>query len=110
MAGIKETKEVLDFGLSTAMFVDEKLQDGFQWTDIFGMVEPLTKAPAAIDNIDEVPKELADMDEEERAELVRFVQDTYDIADDNAEKMVEQGIRAAIELVKLILILRGTRA
>ena len=111
MAEYKDLKEVLDFSLSTAMVVDESLQDGFQWTDMFSLVPVLSKLPAAIDGIENVASELEKMqaDEEGRAALINYVKETYNIDDDNAEALVEQGVRAGLELGILITLIRAIK-
>jgi len=109
MYGIKETKEVFDFSLAFAAYVDKSLQNGFQLTDLFGAVEPLSKAPAAFENISEVEKEVLDLDDDERKELATYVSETYNIKDDVAEALVEQGIRGAIENYKFMLMLRNAK-
>ena len=109
MSEVKETREVLDFSLSTAMTIDETLQDGFQWTDLFQYISPLSKLPKALVGIEKVPAELDQMDEEGRGELISFVKDLYNIKDDQAEEIVEQGIRTGIELGKLVMLLRKIR-
>lgn len=108
MSSIKETKEVMVFGISMAMAVDNITQDGFQWTDILSMVPPLTKLPAAISGIDQVPAEIDDLDEAERAELVQIINE-LDFDSDKSEAIAEQALRAGIELANLILIIRKSK-
>ena len=111
MADYKDLKEALDFALSTAMVVDNNLQDGFQWTDVFSLVPVLSKLPVAVEGIENVPDELEAMqnDEEGRAELIAYVKDLYDIDDDHAEALVEQGVRAGVELGILVTLIRKSK-
>lgn len=108
MTDYKDLKEVLDFGLTVAMIADQKLQDGFQWTDVFGFVPTMVKLPKAVEGIENVPYEIAELEEDEngRAELVAYVKEIYDIDDDHAEKLVEHGIRVGLELGLFIMMLR----
>ena len=108
MAGIKETKEALVFGLSLAMAVDETTQDGFQWTDLLSLVPPLTKLPTAIAGITEVDEELSDLDEAERAELIEEVK-KLDFVSEASEEIAEQAIRVGIELGALIQLIRENK-
>ena len=103
--GIKETKDAMLFGISLAMAIDESTQDGFQWTDVLSLVPPMTKLPAAIDGITEVPNEIADMDEEERAELVSAIKD-LDFVSEGSEEIAEQALRVGVEIGSLILKIR----
>ena len=109
MSDYKDLKEVLAFGLPFAMVVDEKLQDGFQWTDLISFVPVLTKLPDAIEGIDNIENEIANLDDAGRMELSKYVIETFDIADDYAEALVEQALRAGFEFGKLVTMLRQTR-
>ena len=109
MAGIKETKEALLFGIGLAMKIDEVTQDGFQWTEVFELIPPLTKLPEAVSGAEEIPAELADMDEAERAELIEEVK-KLDFASEYSEEVAEQGLRVGLEVANLILLLRAVRA
>lgn len=108
MPGIQETKEVMIFGVSLAMAIDESTQDGFQWTDVLKLVPSLTKLPAAVEGIGEVPTEIEDMDETERAELVDEIK-KLDFVSDYSEKIAQQALRAGMENSKLIALLREAR-
>ena len=103
--GIKETKDVMLFGVSLAMAIDESTQDGFQWTDILNMVPPMTKLPAALDGITDVPEEIENMDEDERAELVEAIK-KMEFASEGSEQIAEQALRVGVEIGALILKIR----
>ena len=53
--------------------------------------------------------ELANLDDNGRKELNLYVQELYNIADDKAEAIVEQGLRAGFELAKFVTLLRSTK-
>jgi len=106
--GITETKEAMIFGVSMAMAVDETTQDGFQWTDVFKMVPALTKLPAAIEGIEGVPTELSDLSEAERAELIEEVE-KLEFVSEYSERIAEQSLRVAVELGKLIAVIREAK-
>lgn len=72
--GIKETKDVLDFGFALVESYEKANEDGkFKWTDFSHFLDDFMKLPAAIKDIDQVDEELADLDEAEIQELI----DTY---------------------------------
>ena len=73
MAGIIQTKEMVGFGIGFAAAVDKALEDGFSWPDLFSLVPSLTEFPKALDGADEILDELYDMDNEEKAELVKVI-------------------------------------
>ena len=108
MPGIKETKEVMVFGVSAAIAVDAAAKDGFQLIDLFAMVPALVNLPAAIGGIGEVPAELADMDDAERLELVAEVE-KMEFNSEDSEAIAEQGLRAGVEIGKLIVLIRNLK-
>ena len=106
MSDYKELKEMLDFALPFAMVLDDKLQDGFQWSDLLALVPVMPSLPAAIAGFNNIDDELASLDDEGRKELIDHVAAKFDIQDDKAEALVEQGLRAGFELTKLITMVR----
>jgi len=108
MPGIKETKEALLFGISMAMAIDETTQDGFQWTDVLSLIKPMVKLPAAIAGIQDVPAELADLDEAERTELVEAIKE-LEFASEFSEEIAEQALRVGVEIGNLILKIREAK-
>ena len=108
MPGIKETKEALFFGISMAMAIDETTQDGFQWTDVLSLIKPMVKLPAAIAGIQNVPAELADLDEAERTELVEAIKE-LEFASEFSEEIAEQALRVGVEIGNLILKIREAK-
>ena len=106
--GIAETKEAMIFGVTMAMAVDEATQDGFQWTDVFKMVPALTKLPAAVEGIQNVPAELSDLSEAERDELILEIEN-LEFASEYSEQIAEQSLRVALELGKLIVLIREAK-
>ena len=100
--GIQETKDVVYAGLK----IGEALSDGVDITD----VGALTSLPAAISGISDVPAEIADLDEAEMEELKMFVQDNFDIPDDDVEKFVEKAISTVIQLYQLFLAFKEMKA
>ena len=105
----KDLKEFLAFGLPFAMVVDDKLQDGFQWTDMFAFIPVMTTLPAAIEGMENIVDEIAGLDDEGRLELSKYIIETFNIKDDFAEELVEQGLRTGLELVKTVTLLRKMR-
>jgi hypothetical protein len=89
--GIEETLEVLDAGIALGNAVGKSLADDgkITWTEYPNFLPVLMKAPKAINDISLVPKEMADLDDEEREEIKTFVQEKLDLSDDNLEEKVE---------------------
>jgi len=95
MAGIEELKDVVKAAIS----IGEALSDGIGLEDLGALLD----LPAAIDGISEVPEELSDLDETERAELQAFIQSEFDIPDDQVEEFIEQAIIWAFSTYELYL-------
>ena len=104
--GIEETKELLEFVFSLAEAIKKSNADGeFNWRDGLNFIEPLKRLGPAIDNIEEIVPEVADLDSEEWTELVEFVSSKWDLdtgsADDDLSDRIEDGLNAGIELVRM---------
>lgn len=106
--GIKESKELVSFGLGFAMAVDQALKDNYQWTDLFSIIPPLVKLPAAISGADEILYEIEDMDNDEKAELVSVVEE-LDLESEKSEEMIEQSIIVVAEIAKLVMLIRDAK-
>lgn len=101
--GIDSLKRVVDFGASTHEAADLAKADGeIDISDIGYAVEPGMALVKLIAVIGQVPKQFADLDEAEKAELIQYAKDEYDVSDDKVEALVERCFRVAIELGDLI--------
>ena len=104
--GIEETKELLEFVFSLAEAIKKSNADGeFNWRDGLNFIEPLKRLGPAIDNIEDIVPEVADLDSEEWTELVEFVSSKWDLdtgdGDDDISDRIEDGLNAGIELVRM---------
>ena len=109
--GIQETKELLAFVFSLAEAIKKSNADGdFNWRDGLNFIEPLKRLGPAIDNIEDIIPEVAELDAEEWNELVDYVSeqwnlDTSDTEDDISER-IEDGLNAGIELIRMTQIFK----
>ena len=109
--GIQETKELLSFVFSLAEAIKKSNADGdFNWRDGLNFIEPLKRLGPAIDNIEDIIPDVADLDAEEWNELVDYVSeqwnlDTSDTEDDISER-IEDGLNAGIELIRMTQIFK----
>jgi len=101
--GIQETKDVLEFGIAAANVVSKQLADGFQITDAIAMVPVVVKLPSALSGIKDVPKELGDLDDGEKAELSSMIKEKLDLPDDKVEEAVERFLLAGLSIAAAIL-------
>ena len=109
--GIEETKELLSFVFSLAEAIKKSNADGdFNWRDGLNFIEPLKKLGPAIDNIDDIIPEVADLDAEEWNELITFVSERWDLdsvgGDDDISLRIEDGLNAGIELIRMTQIFK----
>ena len=109
--GLQETKELLAFVFSLAEAIKNSNADGdFIWWDGRKFIEPLKRLGPAIDNIEDIIPEVADLDADEWTELVDYVSeqwnlDTSDTEDDISER-IEDGLNAGIELIRMTQIFK----
>ena len=99
--GIKETKEVLKFGiLAKDAIIAAKADGHIGFEDlglVVGLVGPLN---GAVQGSDQIPAELADLDEGELDELIAVAKETVnDFTPDNWESYVWAQIAAAKEFL-----------
>lgn len=91
--GIQETKDLVLEAIALGNAIGSALKDNkISLADIGAFIEPLTKLPAALVGIDEVPSELADLDEQEKQELLVAVKEEFDLDDEKAETAIEEGL------------------
>ena len=73
--------------------------------DGLNFIEPLKKLGPAIDNIEDIVPEIADLDADEWNELITFVSENWDLdtenEDDDLSERIEDGLNAGIELVRM---------
>jgi len=104
----KELNEAVVFAVSMAVAIDEQLVDGFQWTDIFGMIPAFTKLPAAVAGADQIDEELENWTDQDQAELIVEI-DKLNLESDFSEELGKQGAKLCLELGKMIVLVRKAR-
>lgn len=108
MPDIKETKEAVSSILEFASAIDAALANGYQWTDLFTLIQPMVNLPKAIDGAEKIPNEYLDLDQDEKKELNDLVE-TLDMRSDLTEKLCEQSFRVLNELGQLLLLVRKAK-
>ena len=104
----KELNEAVVFAVSMAIATDESLTDGFQWQDIFNLIPAFTKLPAAIEGADKIDDELENWTDEDQASLIAEIR-KLKLKSEYSEQLGEQGARLALELGKMIVLVRKAR-
>jgi len=106
--GIIQTKELLDFVFSLVTAIDKSLEDGkIDYSDIMNIIPVLMKSGLAFKDIDQVPKELGDLDKEEIEALKMFVEEKFDISNDKIEKVVKVAFDVIFALSQLLQDISG---
>lgn len=101
--GIKNLKEVLAFVLSLSEAMYKSMADGrIGLTDMVYFLEAFRKLSDAVDDIHIAVKEMMDIDEAEKAELIAYAKEEFDIPNDMIEEYVEKGIALGIQLMTFI--------
>ena len=103
MPGSKETKEVVSLFLNLVEALSESLEDGnIGLTDALNFFSTLQALSPAIEGIADVPKELAELDETEKAELNAYIAAEFDLKNDKVEHYIEQALAGVLLLADLI--------
>lgn len=107
--GIKETKEVLAFGVALGMAIDKSLADDgkISLADAANLVDPLMKAPAALSGITEVGLELSDLSDAEKQELYEYAKAELKLSSEKIEAVVEEALGLALSLGKIVALLKA---
>lgn len=96
----KELKELVAFGLTAAELVESFL-DGVSILDVPKVIQTGVAAASGIPGAKEALVEYANMTDAEALELEAFVQEEFDIADENLEVAIEGALGLVIKLHEL---------
>jgi len=100
--GIKETKELLEFGFKMQKAIVAAASDGkVDLTDAPLFFPPLMASVKAFGGIQGVSAELLNLDDVEKKELLDFARESFDLPDDQLEMLIEDTIAEILDLVKL---------
>lgn len=99
--GTKETIEAIDFLFDIADAVLASTRDDGKITigDAPKFLKLAIGAPKGIGGIQDVPKELTDLDGTEMAEITAHIADRFDISDDGLEAAIEDILKSTGLLV-----------
>lgn len=105
MAGTKELKELVGFGLSCAELI-AGLAEGVSFDDVAKLIAVARQAGPGLNGAGAALVEYANMTDAEALDLEKFVESDFDIASENVEVAIEAALKVAIQLhdlVKLVL-------
>lgn len=96
---VKETQELLIFLTLVSKFIADKSKGGFKKHELFAAIPLIDDAMGAFAGIDQVPAELADLDDEEAATLATETKKVLaNLYPDDADKF-DKWIDCAFDLV-----------
>lgn len=102
--GIKETKELLEFGFALQKGIVASLEDKkISLTDFPNFMPAIVKSTSAFGGIQQVKAEMLDLSDEEKKELIEFARDKFDLDDDDLEKLIEDTLVVLIDLFEIAL-------
>lgn len=106
--GIKETKEMLKFAITFGESIDKSLEDkkiGLE--DAMNFYNAVLTAGDAFEGAGKIAAELSDLSQAERDELVAYVEAEFDIANDRTEAVIEEGLKTAMQIYKMVAVLKA---
>lgn len=108
--GIKETSDLLKFLARLTGAIEKTLADGkVNLADVGYAFDPLLSVASAIQGIDQVDDEIADLDSEEGAQLVLLLEQELDLDNEVAEELSAEGLALAISLVLFVKKVQAAR-
>lgn len=109
MVGIKETKEVLAFGLLVVVKGKSALSDGkIGFDDIDEGWAIAQAAPQAIQGIDQIMAELKDLDEDEYIELKKMTMELVGelVESEKIEELMQIAFDVALKILKAFALVK----
>lgn len=109
MLGIKETKELLVFGLDVGEGVFKSYADDGKITfgDATNFSDAVISVPAALKGVTDVPAELADLDEAEFGEIKDLVVARLPDIGDKWIVVANEALSIGTSIVKIYNVLKG---
>jgi hypothetical protein len=96
---VNETLELLTFLTIVAKFIADKAKGGFKKRELFAILPLIDDAMEAFEGIEEIPAELADLDETESQQLAEKVKESLaEFFPEDADKF-DKWIDCAFQLV-----------
>lgn len=108
--GIKETRELFDLGLALGKAAAGALDDGaLKIEDLVLLVPAFSLVGPAFSNLDKVPKELSELDEEDAKSLMEYAKEKLPdvLEEDKLRLKVEKGLALALSLGEFLSALKA---
>ena len=98
MYSIEKTKVAVAGIFALINATDRAAQNGIGIDDAPLLMGPISAMPGVLAALKDVPNELGDLNAEEKKELMDFVGEKFDIADDKLEVAIEETMKALMQL------------
>lgn len=99
----KELTEIVDLGLGIISVGEAAMKDGkVDVSDLALLFQLVPLVAPAIDGMGEIPAEVADLSEQEAADLAAHVMLKLSIGDAHAREVVEKSLKAAAAVYALV--------
>jgi len=105
--GIAKLRIAILFALSFTQKTAAGAADGFDWTDVSGMIPDLLQIPAIVKDSKELVAEFKDLDETEKNELSAEVSEKFDLPNDQTEMYIEEALKATLYITSLVNRFKG---
>lgn len=99
--GINNVKEILEFGFEARSKAKALFDGGFNIFKLGDLLPLYPKAVLAYEGAGECPKELADLDESEAAELVALII-SKGVASEEAGRVIGKSLKVGISVIELV--------
>jgi len=110
MAGVKETKEVIELAIYIGKAIKDSLSDGkIDFGDLANIMTFVPKIGPAFAAIDQVPSEIGDLDVEEIKEVLDMVKMMMpEITDDaRAQAIASESLSTGLSIAKLVSVIKA---
>lgn len=98
-----DIEKVLSFVLSLAQGVGKSLADGrISVWDLAYFFDSLLLAMPAIRSLPGAIKDMDDLDEKEKDDLLEYIDENFDVDTDHVDELVKKGLQAAVAICDLI--------
>lgn len=109
--GTKELKELLTFVIALGESLESALADKkFEMAELALLMPALMKAGDAFTGLDKLGGEVKDLDEAEMADLVAFVKNDLDLANDNVENIIENALDLGAKVYAFVQLFKKDEA
>lgn len=101
---IKETKDVISFGLLASKVLGDDLADGkMSVMELFGLLKLRGPAMEAISGANQIPAELLDLDSAEAAEIIAMIREAVGshVTSDDAKGIADDSFSAVKAILSL---------